>query len=69
MAEQVDSARRRLEEGSSPAPGDKMDLISHMVAAGTLTREEIIDNLTETFMGGVDTVSTTWSGLERKICC
>jgi len=31
--------------------------------------KEIIDNLTETFMGGVDTVSTTWSGLERKICC
>ena len=66
MAEQVDAARQRLEE-SSPDSGDKTDLISHMVAAGTLTRDEIIDNLTETFMGGVDTVSFAWPGLERRV--
>ncbi|KAK7114680.1 cytochrome P450 27C1-like [Littorina saxatilis] len=56
MAQRVDEARQRLEE-MTPDPGEKMDLISYMVAAGTLTREEIIDNLTETFMGGVDTVA------------
>lgn len=57
MAEQVDAAKRRLEEESPEDPDHTTDLISHMVAAGTLTREEIIDNLTETFMGGVDTVA------------
>ncbi|KAL8615222.1 hypothetical protein ACOMHN_029238 [Nucella lapillus] len=58
MADQVDAAQRRLqEESSTQDPESTTDLISHMVAAGTLTREEIIDNLTETFMGGVDTVA------------
>ncbi|KAK7498803.1 hypothetical protein BaRGS_00009895 [Batillaria attramentaria] len=56
IAPQIDAATRRLEE-NPPAPGDKLDLISHMVAAQTFTREEIIDNVTETFMGGVDTVA------------
>lgn len=56
MAGQIDAAARRLQE-NPPAPGDNLDLISHMVAADTLTREEIIDNLTETFMGGIDTVA------------
>ncbi|XP_076448782.1 cytochrome P450 27C1-like [Babylonia areolata] len=57
MADQVDEAKRRLESEECSSPESTSDLISHMVASGTLTREEVIDNLTETFMGGVDTVA------------
>ena len=56
IAKQVDVASERL-SSTPPDQQEDLDLISYMVAQGTLTREEIIDNLTETFLGGVDTVS------------
>ena len=52
----MDVASERL-SSTPPDQHEDLDLISYMVAQGTLTREEIIDNLTETFLGGVDTVS------------
>ena len=58
MNSRVDEAQRKQKNSLHGQSIDVKphDVISNMVAAGTMSTHDIIDNLTEVFLGGVDTV-------------
>lgn len=56
MDEQIERAFKRLQD-NNVQEGEAHDVITYLASTGSLTKDEIVNNLTETFMGGVDTVS------------
>ncbi|PVD20886.1 hypothetical protein C0Q70_19049 [Pomacea canaliculata] len=56
MDEQIERAFKRLQD-NNVQEGEAHDVITYLASTGSLTKDEIVNNLTETFMGGVDTVA------------
>ncbi|CAG5128994.1 unnamed protein product [Candidula unifasciata] len=55
--QRIDEVSTELETGGPPLEGEHVDFLKYVVGTRQLTREEIVDNVIEVFMGGIDTTA------------
>jgi hypothetical protein len=58
--QRIDEVSRELETGSPQEQVEHVDFIQYVIGTEQLSRQEILDNIIEIFMGGIDTVSLVY---------
>ncbi|BFZ19731.1 hypothetical protein BsWGS_22770 [Bradybaena similaris] len=61
--QRIDEVTRELETGGPPLAGEHVDFLKYVVSTHQLSRNEIVDNVIEIFMGGIDTTANAMAFL------
>ncbi|BFZ13466.1 hypothetical protein BsWGS_16504 [Bradybaena similaris] len=57
--QRIDEVAKELETGVPPMEGEHVDFMKYVVGTHQLSRNEIVDNIIEVFMGGIDTTANS----------
>ncbi|XP_059143734.1 cytochrome P450 27C1-like isoform X2 [Physella acuta] len=57
--QRIDEVTKELDSGVPPVEGEHVDFMKFIVGTHQLSRNEIVDNVIEVFMGGIDTTANS----------
>ncbi|CAL1540100.1 unnamed protein product, partial [Lymnaea stagnalis] len=57
--QRIDEVTKELDTGVPPVEGEHVDFMKYVVGTHQLSRNEIVDNIIEVFMGGIDTTANS----------